>query len=105
MFLAAENPAAVGEVFNVTDGEPVTKKMFVGQVAEHAGLSMPSRHIPLALARGLASVVDRTAKLLRAKKPPLINKARYKFLGLNLDFSIEKARRVLGYQPPFTFAD
>ena len=38
-----------------------------------------------------------------AKNPPLINKARYKFLGLNLDYSIDKARRVLGYQPPFTF--
>ena len=31
-----------------------------------------------------------------------MNKARYKFLGLNLDFSVEKARRVLGYEPPFT---
>ena len=38
-----------------------------------------------------------------AKNPPLINKARYKFLGLNLDYSIDKARRVLGYQPPFSF--
>ena len=48
-------------------------------------------------------LVERTAKLLRANEPPLINKARYKFLGLNLDYSIEKARRVLGYEPPFTF--
>ena len=39
----------------------------------------------------------------RAKNPPIINKARFKFLALNLDYSIEKARRVLGYQPPFTF--
>ena len=31
-----------------------------------------------------------------------MNKARYKFLGLNLDYSIEKARKVLGYDPPFT---
>ena len=37
-----------------------------------------------------------------ATEPPLVNKARYKFLGLNLDYSIEKARRVLGYQPPYT---
>jgi nucleoside-diphosphate-sugar epimerase len=33
MFLAAESPAAVGEVFNVTDGEPISKKRFVGRVA------------------------------------------------------------------------
>jgi nucleoside-diphosphate-sugar epimerase len=105
IFLAAACPAAVGEVFNLTDGEPVTKKQFVGRVAALAGLPVPTRHIPLPVARVLARVVEGTAKLLRAKKPPLINKARYKFLGLNLEYSIDKARRVLGYQPPFTFED
>ena len=48
-------------------------------------------------------MVEGDAKLRGAKNPPIINKARFKFLGLNLDYSIEKARRVLGYQPPFTF--
>lgn len=105
IFLAAENPASVGEVFNLTDGEPVTKKQFVGQVARLAGLPVPTRHIPLPVARVLATTVEGAAKLLRAKKPPLINKARYKFLGLHLDYSIEKARRVLGYQPPFAFSE
>jgi nucleoside-diphosphate-sugar epimerase len=105
LFLAAESPASVGEVFNLTDGEPVTKKRFVGRVAELAGLRVPTRHIPLPVARVLASVVEGTARLLGAKKPPLINKARYKFLGLNLDYSIDKARRVLGYQPPFSFEE
>ena len=40
------SPAAVGEVFNLTDGQPVTKKQFVGRVAELAGLKPPTRHIP-----------------------------------------------------------
>ena len=102
IFLAAESPAAVGEVFNLTDGQPVTKKQFVGRVAELAGLKPPTRRIPLRLAQFLANVVEGGAKLRGAKNPPLINKARFKFLGLNLDYSIEKARRVLGYQPPFT---
>jgi nucleoside-diphosphate-sugar epimerase len=33
----------------------------------------------------------------------LLTQARLKFLGLNLDFSIEKAKRELGYQPRITF--
>jgi nucleoside-diphosphate-sugar epimerase len=103
IFLAAENRYAVGEVFNLTDGQPVTKKQFVGHVAELAGLRAPTRRLPLGLARILANVVEGGAKLRGAKNPPIINKARFKFLGLNLDFSIVKARRVLGYQPPFTF--
>jgi nucleoside-diphosphate-sugar epimerase len=103
MFLAALSPAAIGEVFNLTDGQPVSKKQFVGRVAELAGLSPPTRRLPLKLARFLANVVEGGAKLRGAKNPPIINKARFKFLGLNLDYSIEKARRVLDYQPPFTF--
>ncbi|MBV8487854.1 MAG: NAD-dependent epimerase/dehydratase family protein, partial [Planctomycetaceae bacterium] len=103
IFLAAQSPRASGEVFNLTDGEPVSKRRFVGRVAELAGIRPPSRHIPLGLARFLATIVEGAAKLRGAKNPPLINKARYKFLGLNLDYSIEKARTVLGYEPPYTF--
>jgi nucleoside-diphosphate-sugar epimerase len=102
IFLAAEVPGAVGEVFNVTDGARVSKKQFIGRVAELAGLKPPRRKIPLWLAWTLAILLERRAKRKGATTPPLVNKARYKFLGLNLDYSIEKARKVLGYCPPFT---
>jgi len=102
LFLAAEVPGAVGQVFNVTDGGRVTKRQFVGRVAELAGLPAPRRKIPLWLAWTLAVLMERRAKRLKSSEPPLVNRARYKFLGLNLDYSIAKARRVLGYEPPFT---
>jgi nucleoside-diphosphate-sugar epimerase len=103
ILLAAENPAALGELFNLTDGEPVSKIRFVSRVAELAGLRPPRRHIPLGLARLLATVVEGGAKLRGARNAPIINKARFKFLGLHLDYSIDKARRILGYQPPYGF--
>ena len=102
IFLAAESPDAVGQVFNLTDGARVSKREFVGGVARLAGLPEPRRKIPLWLARLLSKVLERRARRKRATEPPLINAARYKFLGLHLDYSIEKARRVLGYEPPFT---
>src|SRR3954453_9101065 len=102
IFLAAESPAAVGQVFNLTDGPRVSKRAFIGRVAELAGLRPPRRKIPLWLAWTLAILLERRAKRLGATEPPLVNKARYKFLGLNLDFSIAKAQRLLGYQPPYT---
>jgi len=102
IYLAAEVPEAVGEVFNITDGEFVSKRRFVGGVARRAGLPEPTRRIPRGVAKGLATVVETIAKARGAKRPPLINKARYKFIGLHLDYSIEKARRVLGYSPAFT---
>lgn len=104
IFLAAEKPEAVGEVFNLTDGGGATKRDFVGAVATSAGLKPPRRHIPLWLARMLATLLERRARRKKATEPPLVNKARYKFLGLHLDYSIEKARRVLGYNPPYTTA-
>src|SRR4051794_40078252 len=102
IFLAAEVPAAIGQVFNLTDGSRVSKRQFIGRVAELAGLRPPRRKIPLWLAWTLAILLERRAKRLGSTEPPLVNKARYKFLGLNLDYSIAKARRVLGYQPPYT---
>jgi nucleoside-diphosphate-sugar epimerase len=102
LFLAAEIPEAVGQVFNLTDGGRVTKRQFVGRVAELAGLRPPRRKIPLWLAWTLAVLMERRAKRLKSPEPPLVNKARYKFLGLNLDYSIAKAQRVLGYQPPYS---
>ena len=49
-----------------------------------------------------AEAPKKRARRKKATEPPLINMARYKFLGLNLDYSIAKARTQLGYQPPFT---
>jgi nucleoside-diphosphate-sugar epimerase len=102
IFLAAEVPQAIGEVFNLTDGARVSKRQFVGRVAELAGLRPPRRKIPLWLAWTLAVLMERRARRRKATEPPLVNKARYKFLGLNLDYSTAKARRILGYQPPYS---
>lgn len=102
IFLAAEVPGAVGQAFNVTDGGKTTKRQFVGRVAELAGIRPPWKRIPRKLAWWLAVAMERRAKRRGATDPPLVNKARYKFLGLNLDYSIEKAKRILGYDPPFT---
>ncbi|WP_422931105.1 NAD-dependent epimerase/dehydratase family protein [Singulisphaera sp. PoT] len=102
IFLAAEEAGAIGEVFNVTDGGRVTKRDFVGRVAKLAGLKPPTRSIPLWLAWTLAVLLERRAKRRKSTTPPLVNKARYKFLGLNLDYSIGKAQRILGYEPQYS---
>src|SRR5947207_253347 len=41
IFRAAEAPAAVGQVFNVTDGEAVSKRRFFEAVADGLGLPRP----------------------------------------------------------------
>lgn len=105
IFLALRVPGAVGETFNITDEPLVTRRVFVGAVATALGLPIPRRSIPLVLARPLTRVIDRGARLLRLKEPPLLSAARLKFLASHLQYSIEKAKRVLGYRPGVAFDD
>ncbi|MEM7810771.1 MAG: NAD-dependent epimerase/dehydratase family protein [Planctomycetota bacterium] len=93
----------VGEVFNVTDDRLVTRLEFVETVARLAGLPTPTRHVPLAVAKPLASAMEATYRLLGRTEAPLLSAARVKFLGLDLAFSIEKAKRELGYAPAVPF--
>jgi hypothetical protein len=43
--------------------------------------------------------------MLGRQEAPILNNARLKFLGLNLDYSIDKAVRKLGYQPLLDFRE
>ncbi len=103
--LALEKDNAVGQVYNLTDDEPISKRRFVGTIARLAGYPEPQKSIPLWLAKLLASVLEWRARRKGSTKPPIVNKARVKFLGLNLDFSCEKAKRELGYKPPYSFEE
>ena len=102
--LAMDKPEAVGQVFNLTDGEAVSKRRFIEAAADGVGVPRPSGlGVPLWAARIAAAWMEGWARRRGDKEPPQLTQARLKFLGLNLDFSIEKARRVLGYHPRFAF--
>jgi len=103
VFLALEKPQAVGQVYNLTDGEFVSKRRFIEAVADAMGLPRPWRAPPLWVARILTWGSETWARLRGAREAPLFTRARLKFLGLNLDFSIEKAKRELGYRPRYSF--
>lgn len=104
VLLAIDSPGAVGQVYNLTDGELVTKRRFIMAVVEGLGLPKPPPiGVPLWLARIIANVMEKQARAKGATKAPVLTQARLKFLGLNLDFSTEKAKRELGYKPHYTF--
>jgi 2-alkyl-3-oxoalkanoate reductase len=105
VLLTLDHPKAVGEVFNITDGEFVSKRQFFEAIADGLDLPRPKLSIPLALARPLARWRERVFRRKGKPNPPRITQASLKFAGLNLDFSIAKARTVLGYQPATGFSD
>lgn len=97
IFDVLEKPQTVGEIFNITDGKLVSKRDFISTVATMAGYEVPRAAVPLGLARFLTAASEKLYRLMGKKEAPLLSNARFKFMGLNLDFSIEKARRELGY--------
>jgi nucleoside-diphosphate-sugar epimerase len=105
IFLALKNDAAIGRVFNITDGRLVTKREFVETIARAAGCAVPTAVVPLPVARFLARTLEGLYRLLGKQEAPLLSSARIKFLGLNLDYCIDRARRELDYQPQFDFAE
>ena len=105
MFLAIDKDDVVGEIFNITDNRLVSRREFIGTICEAAGIPTPAGKVPLPVAKVLANLMEGAYRLLRKKEAPLLSSARIKFLGLNLDYSIDKARRQLGYDPATDFTD
>lgn len=105
VFLAVDCEQAVGQVYNLTDGEVVSKRRFVEAVADAMALPRPTRTPPYWLAWIITWCCDTFARLRGAPQAPLFNFTRWKFMALNLDFSMEKAKRELGYRPRIRFED
>lgn len=96
--LALEHSDACGETFNIRDQRLVTRQEFVSTIAEFIDAPYP-KSVPVPIARMLVVIVERLAKLRGATEAPFVTRASIKFLAQNLDFSIDKAMRVLGYAP------
>ena len=105
IFGALDNPKTIGQIYNVTDGVCVSKRDFISTVATEAGYAVPQAAVPLGVAKFLTKVSEKVYRFLGKKEAPLLSNARFKFLGLNLDFSIAKARRDLPYNPRYTFQE
>lgn len=92
VFLAVEKEA-YGETFNITDGCQTTWKEYYRRLAEIGGLSQPVISMPALLVK--------TAIRQQGKKTDLSPES-IDFVTRPHAYSIEKARRMLGYEPQIT---
>ena len=93
----------LGEAFNITDAQTVTKKVFFERIADLARLPRPFATWPMWFARFMCQTFETAGKTFGFQ--PVLSNARLKFMGLNLDYSIDKAKRILGYQGKVSFDD
>lgn len=104
ILLAIETPGIDGETFNIRDERLVTREEFVFTIADYLRKPHP-RRISERLAKAIVGPIEAIARLRGRQTPPILTRGQIKFLTQNLDFSIEKAKRVLGYRPRVDFQD
>lgn len=101
--LADTRPGTAGEVYNLTDGSRTSLRDWVTFTCEQLAFAPPTRRLPPKLAWALVYLLEGVARAKRSKEPPRLSKGSMRFLYYNQLFSIEKARRELGYSPQITY--
>jgi nucleoside-diphosphate-sugar epimerase len=105
IMLAAKSDKAIGQKYNVTNDSGMTLEDLISKITDIWGLEKPNKRISKGLAYFVCNMLTGWAMLTKATTPPLITKARIKFLSLNLDFDIKKTREDLGYVPRVSIED
>ncbi|HEV2238571.1 MAG TPA: NAD-dependent epimerase/dehydratase family protein [Ktedonobacterales bacterium] len=104
LLLAAERGRG-GEIYFVTDGEPIAFRTFLTALLGTQGVTPGSRSIPLWLARAAAGAGEGTWRLLRLRRELPLTRFRVRIIGEEVTVSDAKARRELGYVGRVTRAE
>lgn len=92
-----------GEAYLITDGEPVTWRRYLTALAAAAGTRAPRISIPAAAAWPMVLGMEALFPLL-GRKPPL-GRLGLRLLTSRSSYSIEKAKRELGWRPAVDFTE
>ncbi|MCC6192690.1 MAG: NAD-dependent epimerase/dehydratase family protein [Anaerolineales bacterium] len=91
--LAARVPAAVGRVYNLTNGEPQPLWLLIAKVSVLLGYQPPRGRLPLRAALALAYW------LLGGRREPPLTRYSVRMLALDATLDLSAAQRDLGYAP------
>ncbi len=105
IMLASQKEEAIGETFFITDGMDITWKEFTDKLADEMNLKRPTSSFPFFLAYAVAFVMEFIYTALDTKEPPILTRYRIFNGGKDYTFSIEKARKNLGYEPKIQFEE
>jgi nucleoside-diphosphate-sugar epimerase len=96
--LAEDSEAALGQVIIVGAAEPTTIRGLVDRIAAITGAA-PPRSVPFGLLQAVAVAAE--AVCLPLGKEPPISRRSLRFFTGNTAFSIERSRRLLGFEPRY----
>lgn len=98
VLLAATHPRAIGQTYNVSDGEIHTLDEIVATMCHALGCRIPTTRLPIGLAKACAAVVD--TGLLCLGRQPFARVSVNKILG-DMAVDASKIHSQLGYRPRY----
>lgn len=90
---------ALGESYNITNGDPIKLWELVEIVFKHLNLRLNKSHIPFAIAYNLAKALETAAKIAPGYKEPVLTCYGVGILAKSMTMNIDKAHKLLGYTP------
>lgn len=103
MLLAAEHPGAVGETMLMAGPEILSTRQMAEAVAQTVGIPLVPVRAPMSLLLAVAFILEKTLRPIGIQPP--LHRRRMNFFRLNLTFSMDHAKDVLGYEPQIRFQE
>lgn len=101
--LLAGGRGSEGEVYIIGGPRPVSKRELVNTIADCLAVARPRLRVPRAIAEVAARGLEGAGKLLGFE--PILTRSRVMMMADNFGYSIDKARRELGYEPRVDLAE
>jgi 2-alkyl-3-oxoalkanoate reductase len=102
--LAAFDPGSCNEAYNITSQGRITQREFLDLFADALAVPRVTRHVPYPLAFTGGFLLEIRDRLLMRERPPRVTRYGAWLLGRHLEYSTEKARSRLGWQPAIGYA-
>ena len=103
--MAARDPGSRGEAYNITSQGPITQRGFLDLFADALEVPRVTRRVPYPLAFAGGFLLELRDRLLSRERPPRVTRYGAWLLGRHLEYSTEKARTRLGWQPAIGYAE
>lgn len=103
--LAIESKNAVGNTYNITNGEPREFKNILEELFEQINEPPKYLKINLNLMYGVSSIIEFIYKVFHIYKEPMITKYNICTLGYSQTLNIEKSKKDLNYIPKMTLSE
>jgi nucleoside-diphosphate-sugar epimerase len=103
--LAARDPGSRGEAYNITSQGRITQREFLDLFADAFHVPRITRQVPFALAFTGGFLLEIQDRLLMRSQPPRVTRYGAWLLGRYLEYSTQKARTRLGWEPSLGYSE